>query len=98
MTCGRVHRVVVDRRLAIPAVIDVLEVAIEEAHQLDTHREVADLAMREAAHPELARIAQVVEGEGRLEAALVEPVAPDKDRYAGTLDHVRVRRRARLLP
>src|SRR3954467_5465952 len=80
MTCRRIHRSIVDRRFTIPAIVDVLQIAIEEAQQLRRHREVSDLAMLPGAHPQLARIVQVVEGEYSLEAAFIEPVAPDEYR------------------
>src|SRR5690606_22594397 len=95
---GRIDRAEMDRRLALPAVVHVLEEAIEEAQQLRLHREVADLAMSPCPHPQLARIVQVVERENGLEAAFVEPVAPEEEADLGALDLLDVCRDARLLP
>ncbi len=95
---GSVDRPIVDGRLALPTIVDFLQKVIEKTQQFRRHREVADLAMSPGAHPQLAWIAQVVEGERRLEAALIQPVAPDEDANAASLDLRCVRRDARFAP
>ena len=94
----RIHGSIVDGGFAIPAVVHVLEIAIEETQQLRRHREVADLAMLPGAHPELARIVQIVEREHGFEAAFVEPVAPDEHGDLRALDLLDVGGHAGLTP
>src|SRR3954452_9340499 len=98
MTCGRIHRSIVDRRFALPAVVDILQVPIEEPQQLDWHWKVSDLTMLPGAHPQLARIVQIVEGKHGFEAAFIEPVAPDEYCDFRFLDLLSVRCDACLAP